>query len=151
MPAIDVTDETFETEVLDRSKAVPVVIDLWAEWCGPCKTLGPILEKVVAATNGKVVLAKVDIESNPALHQAFKVQSIPAVYAMKDGAVVEHSEAVNRGAADRPLSNAEIVAKFHDNAALWAGPGRVTAMEASLLALDDTPCAADAFAPFCGA
>ena len=89
MPAIDVTDETFETEVLDRSKAVPVVIDLWAEWCGPCKTLGPILEKVVAATNGKVVLAKVDIESNPALHQAFKVQSIPAVYAMKDGAVVD--------------------------------------------------------------
>jgi putative thioredoxin len=89
MSAIDVTDETFETEVLDRSKAVPVVIDLWAEWCGPCKTLGPILEKVVAATNGKVVLAKVDIESNPALHQAFKVQSIPAVYAMKDGAVVD--------------------------------------------------------------
>jgi putative thioredoxin len=89
MSAIDVTDETFETEVLDRSKAVPVVIDLWAEWCGPCKTLGPILEKVVDATNGKVVLAKVDIESNPALHQAFKVQSIPAVYAMKDGAVVD--------------------------------------------------------------
>jgi putative thioredoxin len=89
MPAIDVTDETFETEVLDKSQEVPVVIDLWAEWCGPCKTLGPILEKVVDATGGKVVLAKVDIESNPALHQAFKVQSIPAVYAIKDGAVVD--------------------------------------------------------------
>ncbi len=70
---------------------------------------------------------------------------------LKDGSVVEHSEPVNRGAAGRPLSNAEIVAKYHDNAALWAGPGRVTAMEASLLALDDTPYAADAFAPFCGA
>jgi putative thioredoxin len=89
MPAIDVTDETFETEVLDKSKEVPVVIDLWAEWCGPCKTLGPILEKVIDATGGKVLLVKVDIESNPALHQAFKVQSIPAVYAIKDGAVVD--------------------------------------------------------------
>jgi putative thioredoxin len=89
MPAIDVTDETFETEVLDKSKELPVVIDLWAEWCGPCKTLGPILEKVVDATGGKVMLAKVDIEANPALHQAFKVQSIPAVYAIKDGAVVD--------------------------------------------------------------
>ncbi len=86
---IDVTDATFETEVLEKSKEVPVVIDLWAEWCGPCKTLGPILEKVVGATNGKVVLAKVDVDANPALSQAFKVQSIPAVYAMKDGQVVD--------------------------------------------------------------
>lgn len=89
MAAIDVTDETFETEVLDKSKEVPIVIDLWAEWCGPCKTLGPILEKVIDATDGKVVLAKVDIESNPVLNQAFKVQSIPAVVAIKDGAVVD--------------------------------------------------------------
>ncbi|MDX2381968.1 MAG: tetratricopeptide repeat protein [Acidimicrobiia bacterium] len=89
MATIDVTDETFETEVLDKSKEVPVVIDLWAEWCGPCKTLGPILEKVVDATEGKVLLVKVDIDSNPALHEAFKVQSIPAVYAIKDGAVVD--------------------------------------------------------------
>lgn len=86
---IDVTDATFETEVLEKSKEVPVVIDLWAEWCGPCKTLGPILEKVVGATDGKVVLAKVDVDANPGLSQAFKVQSIPAVYAMKDGQVVD--------------------------------------------------------------
>jgi len=89
MPAIDVTEATFQAEVLDKSKEVPVVIDLWAEWCGPCKTLGPILDKVVDATGGKVVLAKVDVDANPAISEAFKVQSIPAVYAMKDGKVVD--------------------------------------------------------------
>jgi len=89
MAAIDVTDETFQTEVLDTSTEVPVVVDLWAPWCGPCKTLGPIIEKVVDATGGKVVLAKVNVDENPGLSQAFKVQSIPAVYAVKDGAVVD--------------------------------------------------------------
>lgn len=66
-----------------------VVVDLWAEWCGPCKTLGPILEKVVDATGGKAVLAKVDVDANPQIAQAFQVQSIPAVYALKDGKVVD--------------------------------------------------------------
>ena len=89
MPAVDVTDATFETEVLQKSKEVPVVVDLWAPWCGPCKTLGPIIEKVVDSTDGKVALAKVNVDENPALSQAFKVQSIPAVYALKDGAVVD--------------------------------------------------------------
>jgi putative thioredoxin len=89
MAAIDVTDATFQTEVLDKSKEVPVVVDLWAPWCGPCKTLGPIIEKVIDETGGKVVLAKVNVDENPALSQAFKVQSIPAVYALKDGAVVD--------------------------------------------------------------
>lgn len=86
---VDVTDATFEAEVVERSKTVPVVVDLWAEWCGPCKQLGPILEKVVAETNGQVVLAKVDVDANPGVSQAFKVQSIPAVYAMKDGQIVD--------------------------------------------------------------
>ena len=89
MAAIDVTDATFESDVLEKSKEVPVVVDLWAPWCGPCKTLGPIIEQVVDATGGKVVLAKVNVDENPGLSQAFKVQSIPAVYALKDGAVVD--------------------------------------------------------------
>ena len=72
MAAIDVTDATFESEVVDRSKTVPVVVDLWAPWCGPCRTLGPIIEKVVDATDGKVVLTKVNVDENPAISQAFQ-------------------------------------------------------------------------------
>ena len=86
---IDVTDATFQKEVIERSKITPVVVDLWATWCGPCKTLGPILEKVIGATGGKVVLAKVDVDKNPAIAQAFQVQSIPAVFALHDGKVVD--------------------------------------------------------------
>ncbi|HSP04257.1 MAG TPA: thioredoxin [Acidimicrobiales bacterium] len=89
MAYVDVTDQTVQTEVIDRSTQVPVVVDLWAEWCGPCKTLGPIIEKVVDGTGGKVVLAKVDVDANRAIAQAFQVQSIPAVYAMRDGKVVD--------------------------------------------------------------
>ncbi len=88
MAAIDVTDATFETEVIQKSNDVIVVVDLWAPWCGPCKTLGPIIERVIDATEGKVVLAKVNVDENPAVSQAFKVQSIPAVYALQNGAVV---------------------------------------------------------------
>ena len=86
---LDVTDLTFEAEVINRSFQTPVVVDLWAEWCGPCRTLGPILEKICDATNGQVVLAKVDVDKNPGISQAFQVQSIPAVYALKDGKVVD--------------------------------------------------------------
>lgn len=84
----DVTDQSFEHDVLDRSEQVPVVVDVWAEWCGPCKTLGPILDKVIGATGGKVELAKVDVDANPQLGQALQVQSIPAVFAIKDRKVV---------------------------------------------------------------
>src|SRR5690606_11745861 len=95
---VDVTDATFQTAVIERSMTVPVVVDLWAEWCGPCRTLGPIIEKVVAETDGKVELAKVDVDANPGISQAFRVQSIPAVYAIVDrgpvgqfrGALPEH-------------------------------------------------------------
>jgi putative thioredoxin len=87
---IDVTDATFEADVLQRSMTTPVVVDLWAAWCGPCKMLTPILEKVVGETNGKVVLAKVNVDENPQISQAFRVQSIPAVYALDQGQVVDN-------------------------------------------------------------
>ncbi len=89
MAYTDVTDATFETDVIQRSKTVPVVVDLWAPWCGPCRTLGPIIEKVVDDTAGRVALVKVNVDENPAISQAFRVQSIPAVYAMSDGQVVD--------------------------------------------------------------
>jgi putative thioredoxin len=87
--AIDVTDATFQTEVVERSMQSVVIVDLWATWCGPCKTLSPIIEKVVDETKGKAVLVKVDVDQNPAISQAFRVQSIPAVYALKDGQIVD--------------------------------------------------------------
>lgn len=86
---IDVTDATFEADVIEASHQATIVVDLWAPWCGPCKSLGPILETVIAETDGKVVLAKVNVDENPATSQAFQAQSIPAVYALKDGKVVD--------------------------------------------------------------
>jgi putative thioredoxin len=88
MTVIDVTEATFEAEVLQRSLEVPVVIDFWADWCQPCHMLSPILEKAVAARAGDVVLAKVDVDANPRLSQAFQVQGIPAVKAVVGGRLV---------------------------------------------------------------
>ena len=87
--SIDVTDATFPTDVVERSKQVPVVVDLWAEWCGPCKTLGPILEKVIDETAGKVVLAKVDVDSNQRTAMRFNVRSIPSILFFKNGQHVD--------------------------------------------------------------
>jgi putative thioredoxin len=84
----DVEEADFQTAVLDRSHEVPVVVDFWAAWCGPCRTLGPMLESAVAARGGEVVLAKVDVDKNQALAQAFRVQGIPQVLGFRDGKVV---------------------------------------------------------------
>jgi thioredoxin len=86
---IEVTDETFNTDVVDQSRNVPVIMDLWAEWCGPCKQLGPILEKLAAEADGAWVLAKVDIDANPQLRAALQVQSIPMVVAVVGGQVLD--------------------------------------------------------------
>lgn len=85
----DVTDATFERDVIERSKTVPVIVDLWAPWCGPCTTLGPMLEAAVASTDGRVELAKVNVDENPGISRAFGVQSIPAVFAFVDGKGVD--------------------------------------------------------------
>lgn len=86
---LDVTDATFEAAVLERSDAVPVVVDLWAPWCGPCKTLGPILEKVVGETEGRVELVKINVDENPQASAMFRVQSIPAVFAIRERKVID--------------------------------------------------------------
>jgi putative thioredoxin len=135
----DVTDATFQTAVLDRSKEVPVVVDLWAPWCGPCRQLGPIIEKVVADSEGKVDLVKVNVDENPGISQAFQVQSIPAVYAIKDGAVVDNfigaqGEAQVKAFVDGLVSGAE---EDDAIAALVAAGDEASLQQALALAPDD--------------
>ena len=85
----DVTSETFMNEVIEESKSTPVIVDFWAPWCGPCKELGPNIEKAVNSANGKVILAKVNIDENQAIAAQLRVQSIPTVYAFVDGQPVD--------------------------------------------------------------
>ncbi|HEX4465225.1 MAG TPA: thioredoxin [Solirubrobacterales bacterium] len=86
--AVDVSEATFDRDVIELSRQTPVVVDFWAEWCGPCRTLGPVLEAAEASRGGRVLLAKIDVDANQALAARFGVQGIPAVKAFRDGEVV---------------------------------------------------------------
>jgi len=115
---MDVTEATFASAVLERSKQIPVVVDFWAAWCAPCRQLGPVLERAVAARAGKVELVKLDTDTNPNLSAQYRIQGIPAVKAFKNGVVVsEFTGALPAAAVERfldelvPSEADELVAK----------------------------------------
>ncbi len=108
MTVVDVSEADFDVEVIARSREIPVVVDFWAAWCGPCRALGPLLEQAAGDREGSVMLAKVDTDANPRLAQAFGIQGIPAVKAFRDGKVVDEFV----GAQPR-----EVVTRFFDSLA----------------------------------
>ena len=139
---IDVSAADFTSSVLETSHQIPVVVDLWAEWCGPCKVLGPVLERAAAEGGGRWLLAKLDVDANPQLAQQFGVQGIPTVVAFKDGKEVDRftgalPEAQVRAFIERLLPSELDLATLQGDAALDAGDTeRAAEIYRSVLASD---------------
>ncbi len=115
---MDVTEQTFNDEVIQRSYDTPVVVDFWAAWCAPCRQLAPLIESVVARRDGEVLLAKVDIDANPALAQKYRIQSIPAVRAFRDGEIVGSFDGLIPSPAIEAFFNSIVIADGRTDQAL---------------------------------